>query len=350
MTCAGLIMVARVYLVCQVCKVGEYAADPVLGITEFLSRRLRQLTSLLGATTSSFAKATDLLCSCAGVRIAEETVRRCCYAAGKQFEPLTAQPATSQAFRAATGEVEFHVDAAKVNTLEEGWKDIKATVLLKRPLGQPATVDGWDDRQLPEPTARCCFARVEGIDQYECRWRGWASELGIASTTDLDVHGDGAEWIWNAAQSQFAGCRQSLDPYHGYQHLAAGIRAIHGDETPAFEEAFRAGRRALLEGGWPGLVRFYGEQRPLAEAHQAQAPLDGMLKYFASHSGRMNYPERLREGRSLGSGPIEGFCKTLGLRLKSRGARWKLENANRMAALISQVETVRIQGHYTITP
>ena len=45
---------------------------------------------------------------------------------------------------------------------------------------------------------------------------------------------------------------------------------------------------------------------------------------------------RLAEGRSIGSGQIEGACKNLiGRRLKQTGARWKVRRVNRLAGLCS---------------
>jgi hypothetical protein len=42
----------------------------------------------------------------------------------------------------------------------------------------------------------------------------------------------------------------------------------------------------------------------------------------------------LAEGRSIGSGMVEGACKTaIGLRLKQTGARWRIKRLERMAAL-----------------
>jgi phosphate transport system protein len=44
--------------------------------------------------------------------------------------------------------------------------------------------------------------------------------------------------------------------------------------------------------------------------------------------------ECLREGRPIGSGQVEGKAKTLGLRLKASGARWKRVNVRPMASLV----------------
>ena len=56
--------------------------------------------------------------------------------------------------------------------------------------------------------------------------------------------------------------------------------------------------------------------------------------YFGKHAGRLNYAERLEAGRAIGSGQVEGKAKTLGLRLKARGARWRSRNVLPMASLV----------------
>ena len=59
-----------------------------------------------------------------------------------------------------------------------------------------------------------------------------------------------------------------------------------------------------------------------------------MLGYFVNHISRLDYAGRLASGDAIGSGVVEGAAKTLGLRLKARGARWRHKNARAMAALI----------------
>ena len=59
--------------------------------------------------------------------------------------------------------MEFAVDAGKVNTREEGWKDLKIGVFQKRPRAQPATPDQWESRTLPEPTARVAWATIAPV-------------------------------------------------------------------------------------------------------------------------------------------------------------------------------------------
>jgi hypothetical protein len=49
---------------------------------------------------------------------------------------------------------------------------------------------------------------------------------------------------------------------------------------------------------------------------------------------RLDYAGRLACGEAIGSGVVEGAAKTLGLRLKARGSRWRRKNARAMGALI----------------
>lgn len=61
---------------------------------------------------------------------------------------------------------------------------------------------------------------------------------------------------------------------------------------------------------------------------------DPLVGYFSKHTNRLNYAERLGAGRAIGSGQVEGQAKTLGLRLKRRGARWNKVNVRPMASLV----------------
>ena len=59
-----------------------------------------------------------------------------------------------------------------------------------------------------------------------------------------------------------------------------------------------------------------------------------MRDYLAPHVAHSGYAERLRQGQSIGSGMVEGACKTVvGKRLKQTGARWRVRHAERMVAL-----------------
>lgn len=151
--------------------------------------------------------------------------------------------------------------------------------------------------------------------------------------------GDGAAWLWVAAERQFPEEAGVLDIFHGSQYIAAAASALHGEGTAAAADRTERGPAALLADGWPGLLDHVGatpaESRPAA----GQAALDEMIGYFARHTGRVGYYGRLRAGRSIGSGAVEGLARRMGLRLKVPGRGWVAGNLDAMAALIATVDT-----------
>jgi hypothetical protein len=190
------------------------------------------------------------------VRVDGETLRRHCEAEGAAIaEWVRHQPKAAESFRVSSGDAEVQVDAGKVNTTG-GWRDLKTVVFAKRPRGETATPDQWNQRRLPRPTARFVLADIEGIKTFRRDWRDWADLLDLGSGLDLSVLGDGAEWIWNAADVQFPGSRQVLDVFHALERVGKATSGLYGQETPEAKASFVAGQAAVLadgwNGGWPG--------------------------------------------------------------------------------------------------
>jgi len=333
MTALGAVVVWRVYFACKACGLGGYLADAWLGIEGFLTRGATRLVCLLGGR-GSFAVAQRLLSECCGWTVCDETIRQTCQAEAAKITEFRAEsPAIAEAFTDATGDVEFQTDAAKVNT-KEGWRDMKIGIFASRERGEAATPAEWDKRNLPAPTTRVAFAAIEAIDDFAPRWSEWAARLGITDLTTISVLGDGAEWIWNAAAKQFGGSPQVLDIYHAAEHIADAGKRLYGEGTAEAAIWLETGRNLLLSDGWAGLCDHIGatlSKTPELAGHAALGELTG---YFAVHTERLNYCHRLYTGQSIGSGMVEGAAKNLvGRRLKQTGARWEVENVNRMAEL-----------------
>jgi hypothetical protein len=93
----------------------------------------------------------------------------------------------------------------------------------------------------------------------------------------------------------------------------------------------------LVSEGWAGVCQWVGtllEESDEAERERRRAATERLIGYFAKHTRRLNYRERLAAGRAIGSSQVEGQAKTLGLRLKRRGARWRRANVKPMASLV----------------
>jgi hypothetical protein len=308
---------------------------------------MRRLACRL-AGDQAFDVAAERLWELLKVRVDGETLRRHCEAEGAAMaEWVRNHPDAADSFRSASGEAEVQVDAGKVNTTC-GWRDLKVVVFAKRPLGPAATPDQWDSRSLPRPRARFVLADVEGIQTFRRDWRDWADRLGIGSGKDLSVLGDGAEWIWTAAAAQFPGSRQVLDVFHALEHVGTAAAGLYGEKTSAAQASFALGRAALLGDGWNGVCRWASAELAQSDTEDRRKVLDELLGYVSKHTTRMDYRGRLAEGRSIGSGLVEGSIKTMGLRLKARGARWIERNVESMAALVALGQSCTWDNYWTL--
>jgi hypothetical protein len=334
----GGIPIRRRYWQCRCgTTAGAYAADEILGLDGRYSRTLHKHACRLAAD-GSFATTREHLRELLGVRVSAETLRAMVEGHGQamqRFQPK--DTATAEAFRKAAGEVELAVDAGKVNTREEGWKDLKIAVIQKRESGKPAKPSEWDKQRLPAATVVLAFAMIATSKVFRRSWRSRLRPLGVTSYASVHALGDGASWIGKSVQRVRTGCVQTLDFFHACEHLRKAAAGVFGEGTAAAKQAFERGRGLLLEQGWAGICAWVSDLLAVEEEGQRERrrPVtDRVVGYFCKHLGRLNYAERLASGRAIGSGTVEGQAKTLGLRLKRRGARWRKANVRPMASRV----------------
>jgi len=306
------------------CDLGDFGADRVLGIDGYVTRGACRMACLLGVRRS-FEKAEVAPLGVAGWDLDDNTIRQLCHATAARATASRHRRATAEAFAQAVGDPEAQIDAGKINTTD-GWRDVKVAVLDRREPGEPITPERWDRRDLPTPSVRSVVAAVEPAEAFGKRCSAEATRLGLADPKQLNVLGDGAEWIWNLAEQHFSGAWRCLDYWHGCGHLGEGTRAVFGAGVEA-EAALGRGQKKLLEDGYRGVVEWIGELGREVPPGGDGAALGPVLNYFASHQGRLNYVPRLRRGQSIGSGLVEGSIKQLlNVRMKQTGARWKVEH------------------------
>jgi hypothetical protein len=246
----GPIDVGRRYFTCPACGQGDFGADRVLGLDGYLTIAARRMACLAGVQ-QSFAKAETLLTELARWELDDETIRRLCHHEAARAAATREERATAEAFAAAPGDREVHIDAGKVNT-QEGWRDVKVAVFACRQRGEPADASAWDKRDLPAPAVRSVVAAVEEASAFGERCAAEACRLGLTDPTALSVSGDGAEWIWNLSQRRFPGASENLDIHHGAEHVAEAARGVFGEGTADARSEAERGRLRLLEDGYGG--------------------------------------------------------------------------------------------------
>jgi hypothetical protein len=305
------------------------------------------------AADVSFAKASEHLREMLGVRMTPETVRVLVESHGRAM--ATFQPkdeVTAKSFQQAKGEVEVAIDAGKVNTREDGWRDLKIAVISRRPAGPAATAAQWhDDGRLPAASIVLAFAMMATSRVFRRCCRYSVRQLGVSAFATVHVLGDGASWIWKAVDRALTGCTQTLDIYHACERLSRCAKGVFGDGTAEAAAGLEHSRELLLTGGWAGVCQWVAELLSVedsTEVERRRGYTERLTGYFAKHVGRLNYGERLAHGRAIGSGAVEGQAKTLGLRLKSRGARWCQPNVRPMASLVCVRNSVQWDAYWAL--
>jgi hypothetical protein len=315
---------SRVYFTCRHCGQHAHALDDRLGLDGFVSPHAQRLFCTLGADWS-FERCARHLREVAGLVVCDNTVRQVCDRHGGRMRAWQREdPEASRPFREAGGDVEFQTDGTCVNTTG-GWREVRLSIFAKRHRGAPLTaLDDWDDQRLPAPHVRVATAAIRTSEALGPQWRRTAGRLAIRRTDEVTALADGAKWIWTEIVRNLPGAVGILDIYHASAHLHAAAVTLHG-VGPAAAAWYEERRRTLLESGATGLL-----QTLAAESGEVSE----LVGYLEPHRDHTPYRERLAEGRSIGSGMVEGACKTaIGRRLKQTGARWKVRRRERMAAL-----------------
>jgi hypothetical protein len=299
-----------------------------------VSEHARRVLAVAGSSWS-FEQASRKLLELCRIKVSNDTIRAVCDEEGERAGRWVRSDDTpARTLADAAGEWEFSTDGVTVNT-PGGWCEMRLSVLDKRESGGPATPRQWDDRVLPEPTARGAWCQVADSRRVGARWAAMVRHLGVPPDAALSVIADGAKWIWEQAGRRLpdVDARWVVDVYHVSQHLHDCGRAMLG-EGPAARAWAEQQLMLLLEHSGP---QFIGHVRRPAAAERnkpRRQALHKLLGYLSGNVDRMWYRDRLAAGRPIGSGLIEGCCKTaIAARLKINSARWVRHRAERMGHL-----------------
>jgi hypothetical protein len=332
-TSIGTIKIRRRYDECRPCNLPEHPVDEPLGLADDYTVGFRSLAVGLGADVS-FQKAAEALRFYCQLKLSRMTVRKLCYKEAPKMEKwMQKTPEIAAEFIKAPGNVEITIDATKVNTMG-GWRDLKLCIFSKRLLGEGVLPAKWGKRQLPDTSVRVAFAAIEKKDRFRNRLGGWRRRLRPGLTGDISALADGAGWIWDIVRSEFGKVRECLDVYHALEHLSNTGKVLYGEGTAECKQWYEASKKELLSDGLELIVKRLDRLEKEKWKDRQRGILRRLRDYLSSHSERLCYRERLAEGRAIGSGQVEGACKSMiGRRLKQTGARWKGRCLNRMTIL-----------------
>jgi hypothetical protein len=329
----GGLSIGRRYYACRSCKGKQTPWDDWAGMDSIQVTPHARKVIVTVSTAWSFDRASVKLKEICQMHVSDDTIERVCQHEGAQARQwLRGTAATVESFGKVSGEPEFYSDGLKVNT-RGGWREMRLNLLQKRERGAPAEPSQWNDRVLPEAGVRlvsCCIAdaRLTGA-----MWKHWSVKMGLEESSDLSVIADGAPWIWEQARRRLSPqASWCVDVYHVSQHLHDCGKAVLGEGEAARLWAERELDR-LIQSGGPQFIAGLDEQIAASPPGHREA-LMALRRYLESNKDRMWYAQRLKEGKPIGSGAIEGTCKKIGSRLKLNSARWRPRRAERFGALL----------------
>lgn len=326
------------------CQAGGFLVDDRLGLIGRYSLNAQRLICLAAGSWSYDLSSARLEEFC-GLKVGDTAIREVAQQQGAQANQwLREEPAAAREFRAQTGDVEFTTDGTCVNTTR-GWREMKLGIFSKRERGDSATPEEWSTRTLPAPQTRIAFAAIEKSEDFGSRWKAWRKRLRLTDASGVTLLSDGAKWIWEEQIKHLSRAEGVLDVYHALEHVSDLGKALHADSTTATAWTDQA-RDILLSQGWTGIETWLAVGA--AERSEAQqAAVTALRNYLAPHQYHLHYAQRLEEGRSIGSGQIEGACKNLiGRRLKANAARWRVRRINRMAGLCCLLDSDQWQTYW----
>lgn len=330
----GEVEVSRRYYQCRKCGTSCLPLDQWSGLVAGMcTPQARRMLSLAGMSWS-FDTASDHLAELCLLKVSNDTIRVVSEEEGEAARQWIAQSdRPAEVFQQSCGDQEFYTDGVTVNTTE-GWRDLRLNVMDKREAGLAATPDQWKDRVLPEPSVRIAWASLAACEQQGRAWKRMGRKLGIIDDPTLSVLADGARWIWDQAGLCWKKAQWVLDVFHVSEHIHDCGKILFGEKSPQTRPWSQAQLQNLIE---HGPVQYLKDLKALQSMHQETEKIKAigsLLNYLEPNVDSLWYRQRLAQGRPIGTGLIEGGCKTIvSNRLKLNSARWTPKHAEQMAAL-----------------
>jgi hypothetical protein len=136
-----------------------------------------------------------------------------------------------------------------------------------------------------------------------------------------------------------------LDFYHLSEHVgAAAAKTLGAESEPARQWLAKILHTLRHEGYEPFFGQLLDWRSPLRGGKRTAA--DELLHYVAARREMIVYEQCDSHGWDVGSGPMESMCGVTTDRIKGRGRRWDLENAEAMMELEALYQSTGLWDRY----
>jgi hypothetical protein len=203
------------------------------------------------------------------------------------------------------------------------WHEMKMGVYYQI---EQASVAENGRAELAEKTLVSTLADAVELGQ-RLNWE--AMRAGLGRARNLEMLGDGAEWIWNLKDNRWKEAVEVLDFYHGSEHVWALGRTVKGEKQakdwvePLLHQ-LRHGKEKKALRQIARLPAGKGERGKIVRGEQ---------NYFAHNAHRMKYKQTADRGWPIGSGAVESACRQRQCRFKGPGQFWTAKGLRNLCAL-----------------
>jgi hypothetical protein len=314
------------------------------GYSQGVRRVLTRLVVLL-----PYAKASELADELAGIWVSDSSLWELVQNAGATMQTQSAwQPVTSQKQTSVDCErMGMALDGCMMNIRQEGWKEAKLGTVFEVKNGEMPSKSAIPAEQVgaPEPLTdptnyvdcvqQSCVIHLGGPEGLSNQLFAEARARRFSQAAQYCVIGDGADWIWNIAATDYPAAAQINDWYHAGQHLHAAANLLYPAE-PAHSAIWVDYHKQVLFGGGADLVAdAIHTAASLSRQGAQRAALETEAGYFNKRHDRMQYADFRDAGLPIGSGVVEALAKQVKHRMSAAGMRWSRSGATNLLPFLA---------------
>jgi len=136
-----------------------------------------------------------------------------------------------------------------------------------------------------------------------------------------------------------------LDFYHLSEHVGEAKVKTLGEKTEAGKRWLAEVLHTVRHEGYEPFFQKLMDWRSGLRGQKREAA-NRLIQYVAAREEMIRYEECDRHGWQVGSGPMESMCGVTTDRVKGRGRRWDLDNAEAMMALEALYQSTGLWDRY----
>jgi len=343
----GAVRLQRHYYYCPCCGHGHCPQDERLGLLSHdLTPAADEVVCLAGVQASFAEAAQKVLPRLAALHLGESTVERATEAAGQRVGAASAAGGTFGEARDwswhkdAEGKTVAYVSADLTGVGQQGPHGgaaegrMAAVAMIYNPV--PEDRSQWARPKGPRPPWQARYlAGVQPLAELGEPLRRQGAQVGMDRAQRWVALSDGGSGLEEFFRQNFPRVEAIIcDFFHVCEYLGELATLWHPGREEAAEAWWRAWCQRLKAEGGAAVLRalrgldLRGRPPAVRECHAR------VVTYFENQQHRMDYPEYVRKGWQIGSGPVESACKTVvGQRLKGAGMRWSEAGADSLCHL-----------------